>query len=108
MAPPIWPWNFLDPPETVATAKFGKKISQAVSASSKSQVKPIPPRTIIGDFVRSKPSQEDYEARIRDCNANLHGRITLQKNDAPLITQTTKPLAILEQLVCYSTWKRLF
>jgi hypothetical protein len=115
MTPPVWPWTFLDPPEMVemATTKSGKTFIQVVSASSESQVKHIPPRIIVGDSVRIKPSQKDYEAGIRDCSANLHGRITLQKNDAPLTThfkaQTAKKkLVIPKQLVCCSTWKRLF
>ena len=40
--------------------------------------------------MRIKITQEEYESGIADCRMNLHGRVTLNKNDPPLTTQAFK------------------
>jgi len=102
MAPTIFPWNFLDLSEKAALEKSEKTFAQAVAASCKSQLKQLPSRTIIGDSVRIKISQYNYEAGIGDCSANL------TPNHPSFKAQIEKSLALSEQLDRDSAWKRLF
>lgn len=44
----------------------------------------------MGDTVRVKISQDEYEHGIEDCKRNLHVRLTLSKGDPPLTTQSLK------------------
>jgi len=44
----------------------------------------------MGNSVRVKISQAEYEAGLADCSCKLHGRLTLYKGDSPLTTQDLK------------------
>jgi len=46
----------------------------------------LPPKVIMGDSVRMKISQADYEAGSSACQFNLHGHLTLHKGDSSLST----------------------
>lgn len=67
-----------------------KTFAQAVAVSDEPPVLQLPLRTIIGDSVRIQLSQAHYEAGIKDCSTHLHGRVTLQKHDSPLTTQSLR------------------
>jgi len=67
-----------------------KTFAQAVAASYDIQLNQLPPDVFIGDMVSIKISQKEYEAGLKECKSNLHGRLTLQKGDPPLTTKTLK------------------
>jgi hypothetical protein len=60
---------------------------QTLAMEEDVQAIPLPPRVIIGDTVRIRITQAMYEAELHDCSTHLHGRVTLQKSDAPITTQ---------------------
>jgi len=86
----VCPWPFLAPLEMAAPTKPTKTFAQAVAKDDDSPVTHLPPRVVIGDTVRIKLSQDWYVAGFKDCTTHLHGRVTLQRNDAPLTTQTLR------------------
>lgn len=47
----------------------------------------LPPRVVIGDTVQIKISSKGYATSMNKCKTHLHGRVTLQRNDAPLSMQ---------------------
>ncbi|AES91219.1 DUF4283 domain protein [Medicago truncatula] len=92
---PICPWPCLASMDTtVATVAkphdSGKSFSQALSTSCDLHLNQLPPRVVMGNSVRVKISQAQYESGIVDCKRNLHGRITLHKGDKPLTTLALK------------------
>jgi hypothetical protein len=72
------------PPES------GKSFAQALSNSGEIQLSQMPTKVVMGNSVRVKISQAEYEFGILDCRCNLHGRLTLNKGDSPLTTQALK------------------
>lgn len=88
--PPICSRPFLSPLESAAPEILGKTFSQVVVNFDDSQVTQLPPRTMIGDKVKIKITQEEYEAEFRDCSTHLHGRVVVQQSDTPLTTQILK------------------
>jgi len=50
----------------------------------------LPPKVIMGDTVRIRITQREYEADLSECLRNLHGRVTLQKGDSPLSSKLLK------------------
>jgi len=90
----VCPWPFLvvmDSTEPLLP-KFGKTIAQALSNSVSGTVQfdNLPPKVIMGDTVRVKITQKEYERGIADCRRNLHGKLTLNKGDPPLTTLVLK------------------
>lgn len=73
-------------PESVKS--FAQALSGAVSGES--LLDQLPPKVVMGDSVHVKISQAAYESGLAACKCNLHGRLTLQKGDSPLTTQTLK------------------
>lgn len=91
----VCPWPFLasmDSPAVTAAPppEPGKSFAQALSTSSDVQLTQFPSKVVMGDSVRIKISQAEYEFGIADCSRNLHGRLTLSKGDSPLTTQALK------------------
>lgn len=67
-----------------------KTFAQVVAKSNDYQVTQLPPKTVIGDKVKIKITQEVYAAEMRDCTTHLHGRVTMEQSNTPLTTQTLK------------------
>lgn len=68
MAPPICSWSFLSSPETVPPGP--KSFAQAVSAAGEDSLPSLPPKIIVGDTVRIKITQREYEAELSKCLRN--------------------------------------
>lgn len=88
MATPICIWPFLSSPETAPSGS--KSFAQAVSTSGEDFLPSPPPKVIIGDTVRIRINQREYEAELSECLRNLHCRVTLQKGDPPLSSKVLK------------------
>lgn len=88
MATPICTWPFLSSLETASSGP--KSFAQAVSASGEDFLPSPPPKVIIGDTVRIRINQREYEAELSECLHNLHGHVTLQKGDPPLSSKALK------------------
>lgn len=91
----VCPWPFLAALDTTETAppesgNSGKTSVQVLAASDDLDLSQLPPKVIMGDSVRVKVTQKEYECGILDCKYNLHGRLTLHKGDQPLLTQALK------------------
>lgn len=111
MAPTICNWPFLSSPEPAPVTS--KSFAQAVSAPCEVQLQRLPPKVIIGDTVRIKLTQREYEAELEDCKRHLHGRVTLQKGGPSshcegVEAETKWIVASSEGLVDHTTWQRLF
>lgn len=88
MAPLICSWPCLSSPETVLSGP--KSFAQAVSADGDDCLPSLPPKVIIGDTVRIRITQREYEAELSECIRNLHDHVTLQKGDSPLSSKFLK------------------
>jgi len=89
------PWPFLANVDTMVNTaakppEFGKSFAQALSNSGEIQLSQMPTKVVMGNSVRVKISQDEYEFGIVDCRCNLHGRLTLNKGDSPLTAQSLK------------------
>jgi len=69
-----------------ASEKPSKTFAQIVVEEDSSPIQ-LTPRVVIGDTVRIKISPKGYATGMNKCKTHLHGRVTLQRNDAPLSTQ---------------------
>lgn len=88
----VCPWPFmaaLDAP-VPSPPDSGKTFAQALSGSCDLLLHQLPPKVVIGDSVRVRISQAEYESGIADCKIHVHGRITFNKGDTPLTTQAVK------------------
>lgn len=77
-------------PTAVKSPEYRKSFLQALSVSGELQLNQLPPKVVMGDTVRVKISQDEYESGIAACRCNLYGRLTLHKGDSPLTTQALK------------------
>jgi len=98
----VCPWPFMAALEdyTPKPPENGKSFAQSLSGSCDIHLTQLPPKVIMGDTVRIKITQKEYEYGIADCRTNLHGRVTLNKGDTPLTTQALK-------LILSSFWPNL-
>lgn len=62
MAPPICSWSFLSSPETAPPGQ--KSFTQAVFAAVEESFPSLPPKVIVGDTVRIRITQREYEAEL--------------------------------------------
>jgi len=87
------PWKFLVSPEKVLPdnrTPLVKSFAEAVSATCAIQLDQLPPKVIVGDTVCVKITQPVYEKEQDACQRLLHGRVTMQKSDAPLTSKALK------------------
>jgi len=91
----VCPWPFmtsLDSTEGTAAKppETGKSFAQVLSGSCEIHLTQPPPKVVMGNSVRVKISQVEYETGLAYCSCNLHGRLTLHKGDSSLTTQALK------------------
>jgi hypothetical protein len=81
--PMVCPWPFMASLDDSAQkpSDSGRSFAQMLSDPGDSQLQQLPPRVVMGDTVRVKITQKDYESGISDCRLNLHGRITFGKGN---------------------------
>jgi len=65
----VCPWPFMAALEdsTPKPPKNGKSFAQALSGSCDIHLTQLPPKVIMGDTVRIKVTQKEYEYGIADC-----------------------------------------
>jgi hypothetical protein len=88
----VCPWPFVASLDDSVPkpSDSGCSFAQVLSNQGDSQLQQLPPKVVMGDTVRVKITQKDYESGIEDSRLNVHGRITLGKGDVPFPTQALR------------------
>jgi len=82
----VCPWSFMAALDASMPkpSEPGKSVAQVLSDSCDIPLNQLPPKVIMGDTVRVKITQAEFDSGISNCRMNLHGRITLSKGDTLL------------------------
>lgn len=67
--------------------RVGRTFAQMASLACDIQLNNLPPKVEKGESIGVLISQDEHEAGLEECKCNLHGRLSLNKGDAPITTK---------------------